>query len=291
VFAACGYLCLIATSEVIVISAPIHAVLLDLVLLAVFLTHAALVRDQDQRRFLTALALAPLIRILSLTLPLEHVPLIYWYGIIAVPLIIATAVAAQIAGLTWESMGLRLRSLRVQAAIATFGVVLGTTEYFILRPAALISNPTWTNVWIPALILLLGTGVTEELVFRGVMQSAARGVFRRYTVLYVSLVFAALHIGYRSVVDFVFVLAVGLLFGYVVERTGSILGTSISHGVANIVLYLVVPFLSLPGFAGTMVHTARLPVSAQAAVVRSLDQGPPAAPQLSAVVAPAQSDT
>jgi membrane protease YdiL (CAAX protease family) len=270
VFAASGYLCLIAAAEVIVISNAVEAVLIDLVLLSVFLAHAALARNQEQRRLLTVLGLAPLIRILSLTLPLQHIPLIFWYAIIAMPLVIASAVAAQLAGLTWAGIGLRLTHLRIQVGVAAFGFVLGATEYLILRPAALINHLTWTSAWVPALILLVGTGMTEEFVFRGVMQSAARGVFRRYTVLYVSLVFAALHIGYRSLVDFVFVLAVGLIFGYVVERTGSIAGTSISHGVANIMLYLIVPFISFHGFTGTMVQTAHAPV--RTAVVRTLDQ-------------------
>ncbi len=274
VFAAAGYLCLIAASEVILTGDAIRAVVMDLVLLMVFVTHAALARDQGQRRFLTVLALAPLTRVLSLTLPLQHIPLIYWYGIIATPLVIAAALAAQIVGLDRRSIGLRLTHLPIQAAVAAFGLVLGAMEYLILRPTALISHLSWASIWIPAFILLAASGAAEEFLFRGVMQSAARSVFRRYTVIYVSLVFAALHIGYRSLVDFIFVLGVGLIFGYIVERTGSIAGTSISHGVANIMLYLVVPFVSFPGFAGTMVQTARVPVPPPTAIVRPIERLP-----------------
>ena len=40
-----------------------------------------------------------------------------------------------------------------------------------------------------------------------------------------------------------FVLMAGLFFGWVVKRTGSLLGVSLAHGIANIGLYLVFPFV------------------------------------------------
>ncbi len=36
-----------------------------------------------------------------------------------------------------------------------------------------------------------------------------------------------------------------LLYGWVVRKTGSIMGVSVSHGVTNITLFLVVPFIPL----------------------------------------------
>jgi LysM repeat protein len=98
---------------------------------------------------------------------------------------------------------------------------------------------------LPALILLIGTGFNEELVFRGVMQSAASDALGKWAILYVTVVFAVLHLGYKSVVDVAFVFAVGLFFGWVVAKTRSLLGVTLSHGITNIALYLVVPFLGI----------------------------------------------
>jgi hypothetical protein len=41
----------------------------------------------------------------------------------------------------------------------------------------------------------------------------------------------------------VFVFAIALLNGWVVRRTGSIIGVSVSHGITNITLFLLIPFI------------------------------------------------
>jgi hypothetical protein len=65
----------------------------------------------------------------------------------------------------------------------------------------------------------------------------------RWALLYVAVLFAVLHIGYLSVADVLFVGAVGLLFGYIVRLSGSILGVTLAHGLTNIVLFLLLPSL------------------------------------------------
>ena len=95
----------------------------------------------------------------------------------------------------------------------------------------------------PAFILAIFTGLLEEVVFRGLMQRAAGEVLGRWGMLYVAVLFAVLHFGYKSPLDVIFVLAVGIFFGWVVARTHSLLGVTISHSLTNIILFLVMPFL------------------------------------------------
>ncbi len=64
-------------------------------------------------------------------------------------------------------------------------------------------------------------------------------------VIYTAILYAALHLGYRSALDVVFVLGVGLCFGFVVARTGSLVGVTLSHGLANVTLLIVMPLLPL----------------------------------------------
>ncbi|MGC8787064.1 MAG: CPBP family intramembrane glutamic endopeptidase, partial [Anaerolineae bacterium] len=118
----------------------------------------------------------------------------------------------------------------------------GYMEYQILHPKPLARAFTWEQLWLPALILMFSTGFSEELIFRGVMQRAAEAL-DRFSILYVSAVFAVLHVGYKSLLDVLFVFGVALFFGYVVKKTGNILGVSLAHGLTNIVLFLVAPFL------------------------------------------------
>ena len=75
------------------------------------------------------------------------------------------------------------------------------------------------------------------------MQSASRDALGKAAILYVSAVFAVLHIGFLSVPDVAFVFVIGLFFAWVVMKTGSILGVTLSHGITNIGLLLVRPLL------------------------------------------------
>jgi membrane protease YdiL (CAAX protease family) len=209
------------------------------------LVHFSWARERSEAKLLLALCLAPLIRILSLGMPLGDVDLVYWFLIVGAPMIVAALLAARTLGLTRYDLGLTVRAIPVQLLIGAMGVGLGIVEYFILRPDPLIDELTWQQAWWPALILLVATGFGEELVFRGVMQSASTDALGKAAILYVAVVFAALHVGYKSAPDVAFVFLVALFFGWVVARTGSLLGVSLCHGIANAVLYVIVPFTAL----------------------------------------------
>ncbi len=117
-------------------------------------------------------------------------------------------------------------------------------EYWILRPEPLVPAFEWTALVWPAFILLISTGLLEEMIFRGLLQRAAIDVLGLWGIGYVAILFAVLHTGYQSLLDVLFVLAaVGLFFGWIVYRTRSLLGVTLAHGLTNIVLFLVMPFV------------------------------------------------
>jgi len=207
------------------------------------------VADGPLSRLLYSLALVPLIRIVSLTMPLGRFDQTYWFLAAGLPVFVAGVVIMGTLGIRPRDIGLRLtrRAAHLQLLIAVFGLALGFAEYHILRPDALIDDLTLRQFVVPALVIMFATGFLEEFIFRGVLQRLAEGVLGRSGLLYVSLIFAILHIGYRSAPDFLFVLAIALLYGWVVRRTGSIIGVSVSHGITNITLFLLVPFI--PGLA------------------------------------------
>ena len=220
-------------------------VILHVLILAVLILHASAVPDRPLHKLLVALSLAPLIRILSLSFPLENVDLVYWYAIIAAPLLVAIMYVAGTIGLKREELGLTVRAWRIQALVASSGLAFGIVEYLILKPEPLIAHLRLESFLIPAVILLVGTGLVEELAFRGVMQSAAAAALGKGALLYVAAVFAVLHVGYRSPLDVAFVFCIGLFYGWVVAKSRSIAGVAVSHGLANIVLFLVVPFTAI----------------------------------------------
>src|SRR5881227_941054 len=85
-----AYSAAIAVAEVIgVLVGVIPALLCHAILLPVLLNHYALSDRAPYRRILPVLALAPLLRILSLSIPFGQVPQIYWYAMIGTPLLVA----------------------------------------------------------------------------------------------------------------------------------------------------------------------------------------------------------
>ena len=256
------YVVLIAVAELLTAMTDARwGLALHIGIFTALLVQASLVTGQPYHKLLLVLALAPLVRILSLSMPLEDLDLMYWYAIVGAPLMITALLTARTLGLSWRSIGFSVRSLRIQALVVTTGLAFGVAEYFILKPEPLIDEFSWGAFWLPALILLIGTGFNEELVFRGVMQSASSDALGKWAILYVTVVFAVLHLGYKSVVDVAFVFAVGLFFGWVVAKTRSLLGVTLSHGITNIALYLVVPFLGIAGSTAPSIGVHNVQIS------------------------------
>ena len=242
---ALAYLAVLALAEILttLIDARVGLVM-NSIMLFVLLLHTALAWETPLHRLLVTLAFAPLIRLLSLSLPLAEFPRVYWYFITSVPLFVAAFLVARLLDFSLDGLGINLRALPVQGLVALTGLAFGFLEYKILQPDPLAPAFTWQALLVPALILLFSTGFLEELIFRGLMQSTALEVLGRFGLVYVALIFAVLHIGYKSVVDVVFVFAVGFFFGWVVWKTRSIVGVTLAHGLTNIMLFLVMPFLA-----------------------------------------------
>ncbi|MBI1884977.1 MAG: CPBP family intramembrane metalloprotease [Chloroflexi bacterium] len=234
----------IATTYVnAVLGLALHGLLLSALFVAAGRGAAGAPLTEPLNRLLFSLTLVPLIRILSLSLPLARFDQAYWYLMAGVPVFTATVVVMASLDLRPADVALRLRWSGWHLPVVLLGCGLGIAEYHILRPDPLIDGLALRQFVLPALILLAATGFLEELLFRGVLQQTATAALGWAGVLYVSAVFAILHIGYRSGIDVAFVFAIALIYGWAVKRTGSIIGVSLSHGVTNIMLFLVVPFV------------------------------------------------
>jgi len=238
------YLLAIATAELVTaLFNPLGGVILHIFLLLSLVFYASLAAKPAQHKVYLALALAPLIRLLSLSMPLTKLPQIYWYVIIAVPLLTAVFAVMQRLNFKPREVGLTLNRLPLQLLVGLTGIPFGIAEFYILRPSPLVENLAWQAIILPSLILLVGTGFAEEVTFRGVMQTSAREALGPWGWVYIAGLFTVMHTGYLSLADMGLVLTVGLFFGWVVKKTGSLLGVTLSHGITNIVLYLIVPFL------------------------------------------------
>lgn len=240
-----GCLLFISIAEIVTAAVqPQFGLVLHAGLLVGLTLYGATGQLTEGRKLALALTLAPLIRILSLSLPLFRFPQVTWYPIVAVPLLIAAWIIIRLLGVSRQSIGLRLGNLPLQLMLVGGGLGLGAAEYLILQPTPMVHNYSWSSIIPSALSLVIFTGFTEEFIFRGLLQTVAAPLMKRWTLMYISLLFAALHIGYLSITDVVFVYAVGMLFGQIVRQGGSILGVTLAHGLTNVTLFLIMPYIT-----------------------------------------------
>jgi uncharacterized protein len=215
-------------------------IILHFAILLALIIYSVSIQDETQRNWWLALGLVPLIRIASLVIPVAEFSVIYWYIIISIPIFIGIVTVMRNCNYTLDDVGLTGGKAWIQVLVAILGIGLGIIDYYILKPEAMIDGLSVQTVILPAFILLIATGFIDELVFRGVLQRAAR-VLGAWGWVGVALVYAILQIGQGSVLHGAFIFIVSLFFGWIIEKTGSIIGVSLSHGLLNIGLYLILP--------------------------------------------------
>jgi membrane protease YdiL (CAAX protease family) len=270
------YLTVITLAEILTTALPtveLGLIIYGLALL-LLIVHSALVVSRREQRLLLTLAFAPLIRMISLSIPLRDLPQMFWYLVIGVPLFAAAIMMMRYAGFSLKEIGITNRRWPVQLFIGLLGIGLGYLEYLILRPEPLVAEFSLQAIWFPAFVLLFFTGLLEEFIFRGLMQRAFSTIIGAYEgILVVSFVFAILHFGYHSVIDIIFVFWVAVIFGLIAYHTGSILGVTLAHGLTNIGLFIVFPFLvSLP--ASTPTTATEATVSSTPGIVLTVTPTP-----------------
>ncbi|MCF8011612.1 MAG: CPBP family intramembrane metalloprotease [Clostridiales bacterium] len=219
-------------------------IFLHILLLGLLIVHTSFLFAEKMHLLYLALVLAPLTRIMSLSMPLGEISPIYWYLVISAPLFASGIGVMRIAGFSPGEVGLHLNKLPVQLLISLIGFPLGVIEYVILRPGPMVSSLAFSNVWFPALVLIICTGLLEEFIFRGIMYRAAlEAVGKKFALFYVSFIFAVLHITHLSFTDVIFVFCVALLFTGIFMQQRSIVGLTLAHGITNITLYIICPLI------------------------------------------------
>ena len=201
----------------------------------------ALSRQRGHRRdVFLALSLVPLLRLASVTLALPEVDKAYRLAVVGPPLLLAICLQAWVMGL--ETLDVVIRP-RDDLAVGLLGLPLGLVGYLILRPAPLLSHPSVPSLVVVSLLLLVFTGVVEEAIFRWLILRTLAGVFFPAAPVVASIIYAATYLGVGSAGLVVFAGVAGLAACVFANRTGSLLGLVLAHGLASIGMLLVWPLL------------------------------------------------
>ncbi len=184
-----------------------------------------------------ALTLVLLLSLVALMLAEKNISDSVRYSVGGAPLLVAALIMRD-----GSRPLVSLRSLdRVQTGVAAAGGVLSLPAYFLARPPALFGQMSPGRFLFGAIVLFLFVAVTQELLFRRVLQDALVRVFPRTGVLWTSLLFVSAYFGAKPVAYVPLIGAIGLGWGVIARRTGSVVGAALSHGLLLVGLLLVWP--------------------------------------------------
>ncbi len=124
------------------------------------------------------------------------------------------------------------------------GIPIGTAEYFVLHPAPAFPAFEFRYLLLDLVYMVGFVGLGEELLFRGMVQrDLTNALGWKWGIILTSAVFAVMHLSWRSIPELVFVFLASLLLGYVYYKTKSLVAPIIMHGIGNVILVAVLPYL------------------------------------------------
>jgi membrane protease YdiL (CAAX protease family) len=125
------------------------------------------------------------------------------------------------------------------------GAVLGLVEHFVLRPKPVeVGSDIVSNVLYLVVAMVVFVGVTEELLFRGLLQSYMVDLMPKWQAVHLtSLIFGLFHTGWLNPMEVVFAYSAGIVFGYLLIKTNGLTAPILAHGFGNIMLYMVAQWL------------------------------------------------
>ena len=204
-------------------------------LLFVLLNHFAFAASAEVRPALVGLALVPLLRIESIALPQQFIPSVYWEAL-PMALVLATVVGLRRVADASGQIGFRSQPSEqawpAQLAMSLLGVSFAVAAAYALS-ALDLADERPALVSTPASVLLVAafSGVTLEIVFRGLIQPELVALFGWQGVLLTSLVYAGLFIGSGSWFFVVLAFSTGLVWGSFSALTRRVSGVAGSHAL------------------------------------------------------------
>lgn len=144
-----------------------------------------------------------------------------------------------------ELFGISKEKLLIYSLMGlAIGIPLGVGEYFILHPAPAFPDFAVKYLLRDTVYMLGFVGIGEELLFRGLIQRDMTSVFGwKWGLFGASFLFAVMHLTWRSVPELGFVFLAGLVLGILYHKTQSLVAPIVAHGVTNVVLVSVLPYL------------------------------------------------
>lgn len=200
--------------------------------------------DIDVKNVLQSIVLLVLLRISNIAVPQIFVttmlqyPLIY--GIMLIP--IYYIINGQ--KMPGKELGMIFNKLYIYIPLALIiGSMAAIVEYVIMKPVALIDSIRLPSVMLISIIMVIFVGIIEEVMFRSILQTRLeKTVGWKYGILISGIVFGVMNASYGIGGEVVFATIFGIVLGYIFYMTKSLPFNVLIRGVANVVLFGILPF-------------------------------------------------
>jgi membrane protease YdiL (CAAX protease family) len=141
--------------------------------------------------------------------------------------------------------GFRKNKLFIKITIGSaMGLVLGTIEYLILKPAP--TFPTFQVLYLlrDIVYMLVFVALAEEVLFRGLIQRDLGSAFGwKWGLFGSAALFGVMHLTWRSIPELGFVFFAGLVLGFVYWKTRELTIPVIIHAMNNVMLVAIAPYV------------------------------------------------
>jgi uncharacterized protein len=194
------------------------------------------------RNALVALAFVPVVRLVSLTAPIGAASSTGRYLLVA--LLLLGAVGWALYPLHLPTASLRPRSPTLQLGVVVTIVPLALLAYEAASPKQLASGDRTAQLAAAAFAVVV-VACVEEIVFRGFIQTAFTQLYGPVAApVWATLVYVITCLGVRPFPLVLFAAVLGLLFGWLVQRTGSLVGAAVGHALFNVGVFVLLPLLA-----------------------------------------------
>lgn len=235
--------CLVAAEAVTLAEGATAGVLAHAVVLVALLGLSMRLGPGSTQWLTLAVAVLPLIRILGLAVPAAIVPIVYWYLEIGLAGLEGILLVMRRLDLTPRDVGLRRAPVVEVAAVGMIGAMLGLPAYLIAGRLDLGHGGGLVGLTIASAVVIVFVGFLEELLFRGLIQSAGTALFSRGGVLLSVGATALMYSASLNPRYIVFAVLVATFFGLVARRSGSIAAPIAGHAALALMQLIVLPII------------------------------------------------
>lgn len=207
------------------------------VLFIILLHHYLLGAEDQNRNQLLSLSAIPLLRIMSMAMPVGLVSPLFRYPMVGIPVFAAIILIVKQTQISWKEIGVRLPVVKnsenvwENLLIALSGIPLGIIGFYFGSPIPLVSTGTPEEVITAVLMVLFFVGALEELVFRGLLLHTLIRSFGRMGIVLASALYMLLFASSGSAGLVVLMGFVSLLYSWHVLESRSILAVTVSHSL------------------------------------------------------------